>query len=59
MIVPQTAKPKYDVSEDANAVTVKAKNVTAVVDKATGAVVFYDADGKLQFTTLFGGIEVK
>ncbi len=47
MIVPQTAKPKYDVSEDANAVTVKAKNVTAVVDKATGAVVFYDADGKL------------
>ena len=47
MIVPQIAKPKYDVSEDANAVTVKAKNVTAVVDKATGAVVFYDADGKL------------
>ena len=47
MIVPQTAKPKYDVSEDANAVTVKAKNVTAVVDKATGAVVFYDAAGKL------------
>ena len=47
MIVPQTAKPKVDVSEDANAVTVKAKNVKAVVDKTTGAVVFYDADGKL------------
>ena len=47
MIVPQTAKPKFEVSEDAATVTVKAKNVKAVVTKATGAVAFYDEDGNL------------
>ena len=47
MIVPQTAKPKFEVSEDAATVTVKAKNVKAVVQKATGAVAFYDGEGKL------------
>ena len=47
MIVPQTAKPKFEVSEDAATVTVKAKNVKAVVQKATGAVAFYDEDGNL------------
>ena len=47
MIVPQTAKPKFDVSEDDATVTVAAKNVKAVVDKATGAVCFYDEDGQL------------
>ena len=47
MIVPQTAKPKFEVSEDAATVTVKAKNVKAVVTKATGGVTFYDADGNL------------
>ncbi len=47
IIVPQTARPKFDVSEDDAAVTIQAHNVKAVVDKATGAVTFYDADGKL------------
>ena len=46
MIVPQTAKPKFDVSEDDNYVTVKAQNVTAVVNKATGELTFFDAEGK-------------
>ncbi len=47
MIVPQAQNPKFEVSEDATSVTVKAKNVKAVVQKATGAVAFYDGEGKL------------
>ena len=47
MIVPQVQNPKFEVSEDAGTVTVKAKNVKAVVQKATGAVAFYDGEGKL------------
>ena len=48
MIVPQTApaKKNYTISEDEQSVIVKAKNVTAVVNKATGAIVFFDATGK-------------
>ena len=48
MIVPQAAPAKgsYTVSEEDGAVVVKAKNVKAVVDKATGEVTFFDADGK-------------
>lgn len=48
MIVPQTAPAKntYTVSENEQSVIVKAKNVTAVVNKATGAIVFFDATGK-------------
>ena len=48
MIVPQIAPAKntYTVSEDEQSVKVKAKNVTAVVNKATGAIVFFDATGK-------------
>ena len=48
MIVPQTspAKNAYSVSEEAETVIVKAKNVKAVVSKATGEVTFFDADGK-------------
>ena len=47
MIVPQTAPAKgsYSVTEDADNVVVKAKNVKAVVSKATGQVTFYDATG--------------
>ncbi|MBR2292151.1 MAG: DUF4968 domain-containing protein, partial [Prevotella sp.] len=47
MIVPQTAPAKnsYTVSEEGETVVVKAKNVKAVVDKATGEVTFFDADG--------------
>ena len=55
MIVEQTAKPKFDVSEDETTVTVKAKNVKAVVEKTTGAITFYDADGKLLLKEADGG----
>ena len=55
MIVEQTAKPKFDVSEDETTVTVKAKNVKAVVEKTTGAITFYDADGKLLLKEAEGG----
>ena len=47
MIVPQTAKPKFDVSEDEAQVTVTARGVKVTVAKADGAVAFYDAEGKL------------
>lgn len=48
IIVPQTApaKKSFSVGEDEQTVTVKAQHVTAVVDKATGAVTFFDAAGK-------------
>jgi len=47
MIVPQTAPAKgsYSVTEDADFVMVKAKNVKAVVSKATGQITFFDAAG--------------
>ena len=46
IIVPQTFKPKFDVSEDDQTVTVKVKNVKAVVNKATGELTFFDGEGK-------------
>ena len=48
MIVPQKAPAKgsYSVEDNDETVTVKAKNVRAVVEKATGEVCFYDGDGK-------------
>ena len=46
IIVPQTAKPKFDVSEDDDVVTVKARGVTVKVDEETGRVEFFDAQGK-------------
>ena len=48
MIVPQAAPAKgsYSVTEDGDNVVVKAKNVKAVVSKATGRVTFFDAEGK-------------
>ena len=46
IIVPQKAKPQFDVTEDGTTVRVKAKNVQAVVEKANGRITFYDADGK-------------
>jgi alpha-D-xyloside xylohydrolase len=46
IIVPQTARPKFNLKEDENAVYVKAAKVQAAVDKQTGSVSFYDADGK-------------
>ncbi len=47
MIVPQTQKATYNVSQEGNTVTVSARNVKAVVDAATGHVAFYDAEGHL------------
>ena len=46
IIVPQKAKPQFEVSENDKGVSVKTANVCAVVDKATGDVAFYDAQGK-------------
>ena len=47
MIVPQAAPPKaIDIDDDDDKVTVKAKNVKAVVNTETGGITFYDADGK-------------
>ena len=46
IIVKQTAKPKFEVT-DGQLVRVKAANVEARVDKRTGQVRFYDAEGKL------------
>ena len=48
MIVPQTAPAKgsYSVTEESGNVVVKARNVKAVVSKATGRVTFFDAEGK-------------
>ena len=49
MIVPQAAPAKgsFSVSEEGDNVVVKAQNVKAVVSKATGEVMFYDAEGKV------------
>ena len=47
MIVPQVAPAKgFAISEEGDNVIVKAKNVKAVVSKATGEVTFFDAEGK-------------
>ena len=47
MIVPQAAPPKdVDIDDDDDKVTVKAKNVKAVVDTETGSIAFFDANGK-------------
>ena len=48
MIVPQVAprKDSYSITEEGDNVVVTAKNVKAVVSKATGEVTFYDAEGK-------------
>ena len=45
MIVKQTAKPKFSVSEDDDVVSVKAANVEARVDANTGQITFFDANG--------------
>ncbi len=46
IIVPQTAAPQYEVTEDAEHVYVKAAQVQAVVSRRTGRITFLDADGK-------------
>ena len=48
MVVPQQAPAKgsFSISDEADNVVVKAKQVKAVVSKATGEVMFYDAQGR-------------
>ena len=47
MIVPQSAPAKgYTITDEGGNVVVKAKNVKAVVSKATGQITFFDANGK-------------
>ena len=46
VVVDQTARPRFTVKEDSNAVYVKAAAVQAVVDKQTGAVSFFDKNGR-------------
>ena len=45
IIVKQTSKPKFTVT-DGDVLSVKAQNVEARVEKATGRVTFFDANGK-------------
>ncbi len=46
IIVPQKAKPQFEVSENDKGVIVKTACVSAEVDKLTGDVAFFDAQGK-------------
>ena len=46
MIVQQTAKPQFTTSEEGSDFVVKAKGITARVDKQSGRVSFFDAAGK-------------
>ena len=55
MIVPQTAKPKFTVTDNGDSYCVKAKNVTATVNKADGRIKFTDANGKVLATEAVGG----
>ena len=56
MIVPQVAPTKgYTITEEGDNVVVKAKNVKAVVSKATGEVTFFDAEGMQLLKEAKGG----
>ena len=55
IIVEQKTKPIFSVEETGQKVLVKAKNVTASVDKQTGKVVFFDAQGKTLLQEADGG----
>ena len=59
MIVPQTAKPKFTVTDNGDSYCVKAKNVTATVNKADGRIKFTDEGGKVLATEAVGGKSFK
>ena len=59
MIVPQTAKPKFTVTDNGDSYCVKAKNVTATVNKADGRIKFTDVGGKVLATEAVGGKSFK
>ena len=47
IVVPQKSAAKYKVTEKNGMITLKAKNIKAVVNEATGHIAFYDAKGEL------------
>ena len=55
MVVEQTAKPRFEVKDEADAVCIVAAEVQAVVSKQTGEIVFLDADGKTLLGEAQGG----
>ena len=59
MIVPQTSKPKFTVTDNGDSYCVKAKNVSATVNKADGRIKFTDANGKVLATEAVGGKSFK
>ena len=59
MIVPQTAKPKFTVTDNGDSYCIKAKNVTATVNKADGRIKFTDEGGKVLATEAVGGKSFK
>ena len=59
MIVQQTAKPKFTVTDNGDSYCVKAKNVTATVNKADGRIKFTDEGGKVLATEAVGGKSFK
>ena len=59
MIVPQTAKPKFTVTDNGDSYCVKAKKVTATVNKTDGRIKFTDESGKVLATEAVGGKSFK
>ena len=55
MIVEQTARPQFSVTEDGDNVVVSARKVKAVVNKQTGALTFFDANGQQLLKEADGG----
>ncbi|MDO4160023.1 MAG: glycoside hydrolase family 31 protein [Prevotellaceae bacterium] len=47
IIVPQSQKGEYTVSQKGDMITMKAENVKAVINETNGHVAFYDSKGKL------------
>ena len=59
IIVPQTARPKCTVTYNGDSYCVKAKNVTATVNKADGRIKFTDEGGKVLAAEAVGGKSFK
>lgn len=55
MIVSQTGSPQFSTSEEADCYVVKAKNLTARIDKRDGRVTFFDANGTRLAAEALGG----
>lgn len=59
IIVPQTKHPEYKVTEQDSTVTLCTSEIKAVVSTITGAVTFYDRDGKKILQEADGGRQFK